>query len=93
MFYNFNDFNNETGTSNNNKRPVTSGATNGIRTQNNFYKPKPLIEEEAKLSSVVVAPGKENIHDQAHYTGDRVPTRERQNRSAHHNARRRENKV
>jgi len=50
MFYNFNDFNNQQKDvqAPNGKRPVTSGATNqgGMRTQNNFYKRKNLIEEK-----------------------------------------------
>lgn len=84
MFYNFNDFNgleiNNNGrqtAGGNGKRPVTSGAlkNNGMRTQNNFYKNKTLIEDEKQTA---VKPTK-NIHDQANpnFAGDRVPTRER----------------
>ncbi len=60
MFYNFNDFNNG-GTAPNGRRPTASGATDGrrpvvgnagpqtqggMRTQNNFYKSKNLLENE-----------------------------------------------
>jgi hypothetical protein len=85
MFYNFNDFKNQqrappqtqTG-----KRPVTSGATNsGMRTQNNFYNRKNLVEN-GKAQPIVgpaVHSGNTNVYDQPHvgYAGDRVPTRER----------------
>ena len=49
MFYNFNEFNNQPRgpQTANGKRPVTSGAANqGMRTQNNFYNRKNLVEEE-----------------------------------------------
>ena len=72
MFYNFNDFNNGALEFNNNgrqtagangKRPVTSGALNtGMRTQNNFYKNKTLIEDEKKQTNPK-AENKQNIHD------------------------------
>ena len=75
-----------------------------MRTQNNFYKPKGLIEnEKPDLNSldqkviqvhakqgVPIPPGA-NIHEQnINYSGDRIPTRERQYRSAHLNVRRRD---
>ena len=57
MFYNFNDFSNQTGAPNgrrptagtNGKRPVTSGAGGNqgqMRTQTNFYKSKNLFESD-----------------------------------------------
>jgi hypothetical protein len=61
-----------------------------MRTQNNFYKPKGLIEpdqkQEAEQKNIVAPanpngvhiPGGSNIHEQnINYSGDRIPTRER----------------
>ena len=101
MFYNFNDFNNlphDNGrrpTANTNgKRPMTSGAGNqGMRTQNNFYKSKTLLETDKQQEQITPQNGPAtNIHEQAAngYNGDRVPTRERQYRSAHQNVRRKD---
>ena len=66
---------------------MTSGAVNqGMRTQNNFYNRKNLVEEDKSqpLNPPVVNPHQMipqggNIYDQQHinYAGDRVPTRER----------------
>jgi hypothetical protein len=77
-----------------------------MRTQNNFYKPKGLIEPEKpdlnnldqKVIGVPANPGGQmpneagNIHNQQNinHSGDRIPTRERQYRSAHLNVRRRD---
>jgi len=94
MFYNFNDFNNAAapngrrptaGATEGGRRPGVAATQGGMRTQNNFYKSKTLIEDKA--------PEKANIHEQQpniNLTGDRVPTRERQYRSAHQNVRRRD---
>lgn len=96
MFYNFNDFNKDNsnapngrrptaGTTEGGRRPGVAATQGGMRTQNNFYKSKNLIEEKA--------PAPSNIHEQQpniNYAGDRVPTRERQYRSAHQNVRRRD---
>ena len=85
MFYNFNDFNNPNAP--NGRRPTAgeggrrqgvAATQGGMRTQNNFYKSKNLLEEKPPIE-------KTNIHEQPgiNYAGDRVPTRERQYRSAH----------
>jgi hypothetical protein len=75
-----------------------------MRTQNNFYKSKNLLDtSENKATNLqqstdlkqISGPGAQNanIHEAGqniNYAGDRVPTRERQYRSAHQNVRRRD---
>lgn len=83
MFYNFNDFNNAAapngrrptaGATEGGRRPGIAATQGGMRTQNNFYKSKNLLEEKAPEEKTA------NIHEQQpniNFIGDRVPTRER----------------